>query len=314
MRAWWLLLGALVLAGPAWAQDAPEQPGPEQPRIGIGVTGVSNFVGVWVAADHGFFARHGLTAEITVVKEGSTAIAGLVSGNFAFATPTPSVFLQAVDSGLDIVVAAPTHIYPTPNLVGILARPDENIRTAKDLVGKRYGVPGIGGLQDVLTRQWLIDSGVDPSKVNYVELSFSQMNEALRGHQVDALTAGEPFYQRIIEAKNGVPVFDLRTIITPGTLGSMYASTREWISAHPRTLAAFRASLADAIALIKENPEEAKLSIAKWMHLPADVMPLISVPNVTLDTDPRQMDFWIKVCLGQGMISKPIKAEQVIWP
>jgi NitT/TauT family transport system substrate-binding protein len=309
MRFAFILMALLGLAGGARAEDAPEQP-----HIGIGVTGVSNFVGVWVAADHGIFAKHGLSADITVVKEGSTAIAGLVSGNFAFATPTPSVFLQAVDSGLDIVVAAPTHIYPTPNLVGILARPDSNIHEAKDLVGRRYGVPGIGGLQDVLTRQWLIQSGVDPSKVIYVELSFAQMNEALRSHQVDALTSGEPFYQRIIEAKNGVPVFDLRSIITPGTLGSMYASTREWVQTHPKTLAAFRASLADAIEVIKADPEEGKKSIAKWMKLPPDVMALISVPNVTLKTDPKQMDFWIKVCLQQGMISKPIKAEQVIWP
>ncbi len=309
MRLLGLVLGTLVLAGVARAQDAPEQP-----KISIGVTGVSNFVGVWVAADHGIFARHGLDADITVVKEGSTAIAGLVSGNFAFATPTPSVFLQAVDSGLDIVVSAPTHIYPTPNLVGVLARPDQNIHSAKDLVGKRYGVPGIGGLQDVLSRQWMIDSGVDPSKVTFVELTFAQMNEALRSHQVDALTSGEPFYQRIVEAKNGVPVFDLRTIITPGTLGSMYASTRDWVSTHPHTLAAFRASLADAIDLIKAHPEEGKKSIGKWMHLAPDVLELISVPNLTLKTDPHQLDFWIKVCQQQKMISKPISAAQLIWP
>ncbi len=41
-------------------------------------------------------------------------------------------------------------------------RPETPIRTAQDFVGKKVGVPGIGAFLDVLFRQWLIQSGVDP--------------------------------------------------------------------------------------------------------------------------------------------------------
>ena len=315
MKTWRPSMRSLLLALAAClGLAATAQAQPEQSKIAIGVTGVSNFVGVWVAADHGLFEKHGLTADITLVKEGSVAVAGIVSGSLTFATPTPSVFLQAVDKGLDLVVAAPTNEFPSPNLIGVLAQPNSGIKDARDLVGKRFGVPGIGGLQDVLVHRWLMDSGVDPEKLTYVELTFPQMPDALKARQVDALTAGEPFYQRIVDGGLGVQVKDLRTIITPGTLGGLYGASRDWVKTHPKTLAAFRATLADALDIIAKDPEEGKKSIAKWLKLSPETMALISIPNLTLKTDPQQMAFWIDVCLQQKMISNPIKAADVIWP
>src|ERR1700758_1114182 len=96
------LILLLLMMGVARAQ-------PEGTKITIATAAASNFAAGYYAKDHGLFAKHGLDANVVVVNEGSTAIAGLVSGSFQFAGPTSTVFLQAIDSGLDVVVVAPAY-------------------------------------------------------------------------------------------------------------------------------------------------------------------------------------------------------------
>ena len=54
------------------------------------------------------------------------------------------------------------------------------IKEAKDFVGKKVGAPGIGAFLQVLFRKWLIEKGVDPESVNFVEVTFPTMSDALK--------------------------------------------------------------------------------------------------------------------------------------
>ena len=95
MAGWWatgLMLGASV----AHAQ-APTV-------IRLGYSNVSGFTAMWVARDQGMFARHGLDVQPVLIALNSTMPAALVGGSLQIASPSPPVFLQAVEGGLDIVV------------------------------------------------------------------------------------------------------------------------------------------------------------------------------------------------------------------
>lgn len=159
----------------------------ETPKLTLIHIPISNFLTAYVAKDKGFFAAHGLDVTLTQINQGNTAVAGIVSNSADISTPTPTTFLQAVDSGIDLKVIALTHTYPTPNKVGLLVSPTSAIRQSKDLSGKKIGLNGIGGMQHVLLMQWLTDHGVSPKAVTFVEIGFPQMADALKSDHVDAV-------------------------------------------------------------------------------------------------------------------------------
>lgn len=307
IRALAVLLLALAIV-PARAQRL------ERPDITIAIAGASNFAAAYFAAEHGMFAAHGLHARIVMINEGSTAIAGLMSDSFQVAGPTSTVFLQAIDNGLDLVVAAPAYAFPTPSHVGILAAPSAHITGPADMVGKRVGTPGVGGILDILARAWLIKAGIDPARVTTVELAFPLMADALRSGQVDAVIANEPIYPRLIEQHLAVPVLDMRTMLTPGTIGGEYATTRAFAVHNPETLAALRGALADAVAAIAEDPAAGKATMARVLKLPPEVASLLTMPNLTTRAGPDSLNDWVRIMRAQHLLTHEVDARATIYP
>ncbi len=89
-------VAALLLATAARAEEA----------ITLSCTATTDCASAFAAADHGFFAAHGLAVTITPIALNSNIPAALTSESIQIGGPTPSVLLQAVDGGLDLVVLA----------------------------------------------------------------------------------------------------------------------------------------------------------------------------------------------------------------
>lgn len=297
---------AMTLTGPAYSA-------PETPQVTIGMTSSSVFLNAFVAKDHGFFAKHGLDVKI-LPMQGMTSISSVIANSVQFSGPTPSNFLQAVDNGLDLVVAAGAYAFPTPSKVGVLVPVNSTIKSPKDLENKTFGVPGINALQHILVRKWLRDQNVNIATIKFLELTFPQIPDALKTGQVEAASANEPFYERVIAQNIGKPMFDLSTLIPDGTQGAMYVASRDWAKKNPGTIKAFRAGLTDAMDFIAKNPDEAKKSIGNYMKLPPDVIATLSVPHVVVDVKPQNIQFWIDELYTQKMLNTKPKAETLILP
>jgi NitT/TauT family transport system substrate-binding protein len=286
----------------------------ETSKLTLAYIPISNFLTAYVAKDQGYFTAHGLDVTLVPINQGNTGVAGIVSKSVELSTPTPTTFLQAVDNGVDLVIVAATHTYPTPNKVGLLVSAAGDIKEPKDLTGKKVGVNGIGGMQFVLLQDWLIKHGVNPKAVTFVEISFPQMADALKAKQVDAVTISEPFYQRVISSDIGRVLADLQADIPAGTLGTMYVSTGEWAKKNPATVAAFRAALEDATRFIQKDPAAAKQSLVTYAKMSEQLLQLVNVPSVTVAATPAQMAFWIDLMNEQNLTSTVIDAKSLIAP
>lgn len=298
------LFAAVIARGPAFGA-------PETATVTLGMTSSSVFLNAFVAKDRGFFAEHGLNVKIQPML-GMTSISSVVASSIQFSGPTPSNFLQAVDNGLDLVVTAGAYAFPTPSKVGVLLPVNSKIKTPKDLEGKKFGVPGINALQHILIRKWLAENKVDVSKVTFIELTFPQIPDALKSGQVDAASANEPFYERVIAQNIGKPFFDLSTLIPAGTTGAMYVASREWAQKNPKTIKEFRAALTDAKNFIENNPQEAMKSVGNYMKLPAEAIATLSVPNVMVEVKPKDIQFWIDELYAQKMLTKKPNADTLV--
>jgi len=268
---------------------------------------VGGFTNVFVAADQGFFKKHGLDLQFQSTQIASNVPSVLASGEFDIGGPTMLPVLQADENGLDLVVLAGGAVYPLPG-DGLVAGTGSGIEHARDLAGKTAGVPGIGTQLDVLLRRGLKQSGIDPASVKYVEIGFLQASDALKTRVIDAYTSVEPFTQRIEKAGSGKLLADWPEV-PDGTTTVVYASTRKWAEAHRPTIAAFRAALREADAFIKTHRDETMKANAEFTKLPLPVIQAMPISEYSTDLSDKQVQFWIDLALDQKLIHghpKPI--------
>ena len=159
-------------------------------KIRISVSGGYNmiFLPAGVAQRKGFFKDEGLDADI-VVMGASPSIAALSNGDIDFTLLTGTVIRAAI-RGLPVRLVAGL-MTSSPHV--LLARPE--IKSIKDLSGKKIGLAGFGDATQVLARIILARNGVDPDKeVQFVPLGPDSGRFAgLQQKLADAVVTSPPW-------------------------------------------------------------------------------------------------------------------------
>ncbi len=230
-------LMSLVAASSAQAQQ----------KLQIGCTATTDCSAAMIAIDEGIFKRLGLEAEMVLIGINSNIPAALLSNSIQIGGPTSSVFLQAVDGGLDLVAVAGASVMNerTANLTTAFARNGVNIKEPKDFVGKKVGAPGLGAFLHVLFVKWLQEKGVDPKSVNFVEVSFPTMNDILKSGAVDAVLTSEPFVTRMTNAGTGYVAARYVADLKRTEPIIFYAASRAWAEKNPDGIKKFREGIVE---------------------------------------------------------------------
>ena len=110
-----------------------------QTKIQIGCTATSDCASAMVAVDEGIFRKHGLDAEMVLIGINSNIPAAILSNSIQIGGPTSTVFLQAVDGGLDLVaVAGASVMNPSSNEnIAAFVRNGVTIKEPRDFAGKK---------------------------------------------------------------------------------------------------------------------------------------------------------------------------------
>ena len=296
------------LALPAWSQAT---------KIVFGYTAVSDFASVFVAAEQGYFTKHQLDVELKFIPLNSTIPAALQSDSLQIGGPTPSVFLQAVDGGLDLVVLAGGGVTSkTMTGFGLVARAGSGIRTPQDCVGKKIGVPGLGAFLHVTLRAWLKQSGVDYRRVTFIEASFPQHADLLRGGSIDAVVTADPFMSRITESGAGYVASYYSTFLADGNHTIYHAAKREWVQKNPAAAKAFRESVQEAAAFMQltKNSDKLRASIGKYIKLPPEVIAKMQISPPGPLVSEKQMNYWVAMMNDQEMLKSELKVAQLLAP
>jgi NitT/TauT family transport system substrate-binding protein len=215
--------------------------------------GYSNIAGgelpVWVAAEEGFFSRHGLTVNSQLISGGANTVAALVSGQIQIADAGGSEALNAVAGGADLVVLAQLGpVYPYVLEVA------SDINTPADLVGKKIGVATFGGSADIATRVVLRHEGIDPDQdVTFIATGSAQnRTAALLSGAIQAGMAGGPPDTLELEAQGLHPLWDLAALKLPAANTSVIAQ-RAWVNANRAVAQRYVDALVDSITHMKQD-------------------------------------------------------------
>lgn len=301
-----IVLAALTcaLSGSAFAQG----------KILIGCTATTDCASAMVAADEGIFKKHGLDAEMVLIGINSNIPAALLSNSIQIGGPTSTVFIQAVDGGLDLVAVAGASVMSksSNDAIAAFVRNGVSIKEPKDFVGKKVGAPGLGAFLHVLFRKWLIEKGVDPRSVNFVEVTFPTMNDVLKSGTVDAVLTAEPFVTRMTNAGTGYVGARYGADLARTEPIIFYAASRDWAAAHAEDVKKFRAAIAEAAVIVNTDRDKASASISKFTKQPLDIVKL-SPPNHSEPAlKPDQLAWWIEVMKQQSMLQTSPDLKRMI--
>ena len=297
-------LAAVLAAGPVCAQT----------KIQIGCTATTDCASAMVAVDEGIFKKHGLDAEMVLIGINSNIPAAIVSNSIQIGGPTSTVFLQAADGGLDLVVVAGASVMNKASNDNIAAfvRNGITIKEPKDFAGKKVGAPGLGAFLHVLFVKWLVEKGVDPKSVNFVEVTFPTMADIIKSGGVDVVLTAEPFVTRMtnaglgtVGARYGAELARTEPII-------FYAAARDWAEKNPDSIKKFRAAITEGAEIVNSDRDKASVAIAKFTKQSIELVKA-SPPN---RSEPAlkagQLAWWIDVMSSQKMLQTKVDLNKLI--
>ena len=281
-------------------------------KISLLFSPTAGLMPAFVAKDEGIFAKHGLDVDLVLLTNQGAVISALVSDSAQIGTPSALAIIQASDSGVDTVFVAATSVSPAASRAGIFVKNGSNIHAPADLIGKRIGVPSFGTMIHVLARRWLSENHVDYDRVNFAEIGFQQMADALGAGIVDAADTIDPYYDHV--AQFGYLIGDPDASLPKRSLTAVYGATRLWADAHKDAVSGFRQSLAEGTDWVLHNEPQARKILAKYTHIPDAVAATTPFPAFDQEVRPAQVQFYIDLARQQKLITSNPSAANLIAP
>lgn len=282
------LLGAAIAAAllaPSVAACGPGGSSHNENSITVSYSQVvADELPLWIAADSGLFAKHGLDVKL-ISLSGSDGFPALVSGQTQLASIGASEMVSGAGSGAQVsYLATLTPVFPYK----FYAKVDNPAQ----LKGKRIGITSLSGSLYIGTLAALKQLGLSPADVQLVTFgSVTNLNNALIAGSVDAALSHPPASAQI-EAAGYHSILDLAQQDIP-TSNVGIAAMKSYVSTHREQISRFMAALQEAIAreksdetyAVKELGEHLKVNDQAaleetWQYYAKEVLPDVPVPAV----------------------------------
>jgi NitT/TauT family transport system substrate-binding protein len=298
-----LVLAALLAAGGAQAQDV----------VRLGNLKFAHYGAVSYIKE--IAPKCGIKVEERVFAKGLDVMQAIIAGELDVGATASEAAISGRAGGAPIYVVAGF----AKGGVRLVARPDGNIKSVKDLKGKKVGVTR-GGIQEVLLMAELQKAGLSadtaPGKdVQIIYLAYADLNQALLGKNIDAMMQSEPQSSQAINKGFGVEVIKpydtpigepIRTMVmTEKFHDQKHATAEKFMRCFVMATSAFIRDRALAEKYVREV-------VFKGQITKDDFDDAISNSPYTYDITPEHIQTTtdIMVKTGVGRMAKPPVAKQ----
>lgn len=237
--------------------DSADGGGDELVKLTVAVSpGAATSTPMYLAADRGVFAEHGLDVEFVVLEDGAVAIPNTLNGQTQFSMAGFGSAVQAIEKGIPIRLVGAANVIPT----------DEESKYQAVIVNKEAGITEASQIET-----WAADSTeVDPSHAftidalggDYASLTkiavpFPAIGDAVADGTVDAAFVNEPFLSAAIETgKAEVLSYVTGDLTIPGAPGAVFIGAIKYMEQNPEVTAQFMAAIQEAYTYAADNLEE----------------------------------------------------------
>src|SRR4029078_13192668 len=149
-----------------------------------------------------------------------------------------------------------------------------------DLSGKKIGVQSLNSQQVIGVQVVLKKAGADLKSINFVEMPFSALGNALRAGHVDAVSLVDPFTTQLVLSGVGrVLSWSYVESIPAQPLGAWFAK-RSFVAKNPGVVEAFNKTMKESIDYMNADEDRTRNDDATFTGLPADVVKTMPVPRL----------------------------------
>lgn len=266
----------------------------------------------YVGDELGFFAEQGIKIEYAGVVPSTQLVASVVGGKLDVGGAHVNRTIAGISAGARVkAVAANTETSQAiPHMVGVITK-NSPIKSGQDMVGKKIGIPLIGGCNEYTPYAYMKKNGIDDpkSKVQIIVIPESQLDQALRQGEIDLamMHKTSDFIKQRGEFNVLFSDYDVW-----GTIGGATPAyfSEKFIKEKPDVVKRFVAAVAKINNWCNENPEKAVEITAKRAKVdPKTVKPgYYAKDAVILD---ETVTVWIDLLTDFNEIKPGIKPEQV---
>lgn len=252
MKRWLLLPLILIFSGFALAA-------PVLKPITVGYVRVMDDAQVLVADKGGFFAKHGLKAQLVEFSSGTDLIKAIVGGQLDYGVLGFSNAFTWASRGADLkIIGGAQRGYHS-----LVVRDDSGIKTVADLKGHSLASQKEGSTADIVLKGVVLkDAGVSAKDLNIMGVKPAIAVQSLVAGNVDAAFLFEP-YDRI--ARLVAPVHQIYEIGQVWPFPCMVVITSgKTLKEHKDLLWAALDAQRDAIKLLQQKPAVAAKLIAPF--------------------------------------------------
>ena len=155
---------------------------------------------------------------------------------------------------------------------------------------------------------------MDHRKVSFIEASFPQHGDLLRGGSLDAVVTADPFMSRITDTGAGYVASYYTTFLPEGQHTIIHTARRDWAQKNPAAVKAFRDSIVEAAAFMRlpRNDGAVRAAIGKYIKLPPEVIAKAQIsPPGPLVSD-KQLQYWEGLMREQEMLKSVLPIATLI--
>ncbi|OIJ26708.1 ABC transporter substrate-binding protein [Nocardioides luteus] len=306
-------LGAFVLTvllvsatGACGSDDAQSASAGDGGKVTLSIPPVGDSLPVYDAISKGYFADEGLDVELTPAANGATTINALVSGSTDLALVSYPSLITAYSSDLPVTIAAPAIAGTDTYASGLYVLEDSEIKEPADMVGKKMATPSLGSVGDIWFRGVLLQEGLDPDSVTYIEIPQANMAAALEAGDVDGIFQTEPTLSAT-EAN-----LDVRPIGFQNGPQGLFATSDKLMKERPEVVTKFRAALAKAVTDIEDDPQGvAEAMMPEHTEMTPEVAAKMRLPEYQVDYDADGVQKVIDLMVEVGLLKDSFDASEL---
>jgi NitT/TauT family transport system substrate-binding protein len=279
----------------------------------IAVLPIDSSAQCYYAQDQGFFRDAAIDVQIQPISNGAAVAAALASGSIDIGFSNLVSVAVAFNRGVPVTIVAPAGLdldkSPTTALV---VQNESPIKRASDLNGKTVAVNGLRNITQYATQAWVDKYGGDSSTIQFVEMPFPTMIDALKNGRIDAALQAEPF---VTEArKNDARILaDAYAAIGPRILVGTWIASLPWARAHASLIRDFAKVMARTATWANGDHQGSAAILAKFTKLDATVARQMGRVTYGVRCEIPEMQPVVDVSAHYGALSHSFSADELIF-
>jgi NitT/TauT family transport system substrate-binding protein len=270
--------------------------------IKVGVLKIAGLANAHAAKVEKIFERNGLDVTLIEFRSGAEAAAAQQSGAVDFALTIPGTAMTANERGFEFLAVFQNEIVNDqgPDSGSVQSLADSDIKSLKDLVGKRVATAQISGQATIAGQFAMRKAGVDTSKVQLIEIPYPRHPDVLKSRQVDAIITTEPFTTMLLSSNVGrLLSWHYAEAMPGGPLGVWFAK-KPYIEKNPDIVARFNRSIKESIDYMNADAPRARQRTVEFTGLD---------PNLVKDMPPLRLDYNVRTAKWQHSIDMMIESK-----